>query len=214
MSPREKTRASRTRRKTDQQRLAAGAPRKRGRRGIEAAQAVPRSSRTAVHVAGLGPARDLLRGMRQSAWQAAFVRARRARSGTGKDSRRFFDPKRYPLCSSITAAAVAAARTPAWSINTTWHLVEDIERRREHLGIDAGWYSGGSWGSTLRSRMRRLIRSASRVVLRGIFLCGEKRSVVLPGRRERAVPRALGTVPRSEFLPRERSTWSRPTTVA
>ncbi|MEV5570928.1 prolyl aminopeptidase [Spirillospora sp. NPDC052269] len=35
------------------------------------------------------------------------------------------------------------------SANTTQHLVADIERLREHLGIDRWTVLGGSWGSTL-----------------------------------------------------------------
>ena len=33
--------------------------------------------------------------------------------------------------------------------NTTWHLVADMERLREHLGIERWQVFGGSWGSTL-----------------------------------------------------------------
>jgi proline iminopeptidase len=35
------------------------------------------------------------------------------------------------------------------SLNTTWHLVEDMERLREHLGVDRWLLNGGSWGVTL-----------------------------------------------------------------
>ncbi|WP_231123746.1 alpha/beta fold hydrolase [Nocardioides sambongensis] len=35
------------------------------------------------------------------------------------------------------------------SVNTTAHLVADIERLREHLGVDAWIVNGVSWGSTL-----------------------------------------------------------------
>lgn len=35
------------------------------------------------------------------------------------------------------------------SVNTTAHLVADMERLREHLGIDRWLLYGGSWGSTL-----------------------------------------------------------------
>ena len=43
------------------------------------------------------------------------------------------------------------AGDPAVSLeaNTTWHLVADIERLREHLGIERWQVFGGSWGSTL-----------------------------------------------------------------
>lgn len=33
--------------------------------------------------------------------------------------------------------------------NTTWHLVADMERLREHLGVDRWLLHGFSWGSTL-----------------------------------------------------------------
>ena len=33
--------------------------------------------------------------------------------------------------------------------NTTWHLVADMERLREHLGISRWLVCGGSWGSAL-----------------------------------------------------------------
>ena len=33
--------------------------------------------------------------------------------------------------------------------NTTWHLVADIEKLREHLGINKWVIFGGSWGSAL-----------------------------------------------------------------
>jgi proline iminopeptidase len=35
------------------------------------------------------------------------------------------------------------------STNTTAHLVADVERLREHLGVDRWLVRGGSWGSTL-----------------------------------------------------------------
>ncbi|MCG7320990.1 alpha/beta fold hydrolase [Arsenicicoccus bolidensis] len=35
------------------------------------------------------------------------------------------------------------------SVNTTAHLIADVERLREHLGIDAWIVNGASWGSTL-----------------------------------------------------------------
>ena len=55
--------------------------------------------------------------------------------------------------------------------NTTWDLIDDIERLREHLGIERWCVFGGSWGSTLA--LAYAIRHPERVeslVLRGIFL--------------------------------------------
>jgi proline iminopeptidase len=44
-----------------------------------------------------------------------------------------------------------SARDPATdlSVNTTAHLVADLERLRTHLGIERGWCSAGRGGSTL-----------------------------------------------------------------
>jgi proline iminopeptidase len=59
--------------------------------------------------------------------------------------------------------------------NTTWHLIEDIEKLRNHLGIESWQVFGGSWGSTLS--LAYAITHPDRVrqlVLRGIFLCRPK----------------------------------------
>ena len=55
--------------------------------------------------------------------------------------------------------------------NTTWDLVADVEKLREHLGIDRWVVFGGSWGSTLalayaESHPNRV----GALILRGIFL--------------------------------------------
>ena len=44
-----------------------------------------------------------------------------------------------------------AAPSTALVTNTTAHLVGDIERLREHLGIERWLVWGGSWGVTLAS---------------------------------------------------------------
>jgi proline iminopeptidase len=55
--------------------------------------------------------------------------------------------------------------------NTTWDLVADIERLREHLGIDRWVVFGGSWGSTLAlAYAQKHPRRVVALVLRGIFL--------------------------------------------
>nr|WP_269128855.1 prolyl aminopeptidase [Nonomuraea sp. K271] len=55
--------------------------------------------------------------------------------------------------------------------NTTWHLVADIERLRELLGIERWLVFGGSWGSTLAlAYARRHPGRVSELVLRGIYL--------------------------------------------
>src|ERR1700728_5365912 len=55
--------------------------------------------------------------------------------------------------------------------NTTWHLVEDMERLREHLGIERWLVFGGSWGSTLALAYAETYpERVTELVLRGIFL--------------------------------------------
>ncbi|ABA22604.1 prolyl aminopeptidase, Serine peptidase, MEROPS family S33 [Trichormus variabilis ATCC 29413] len=59
--------------------------------------------------------------------------------------------------------------------NTTWDLVSDIEKLREHLGIEKWVVFGGSWGSTLslaysQTHPERCLG----LILRGIFLLRQK----------------------------------------
>lgn len=66
-----------------------------------------------------------------------------------------------------------AKSTPFGSLerNTTWDLVADIERLREHLGIDRWVVLGGSWGSTLALAYAETHpRSCRALVVSGIFL--------------------------------------------
>ncbi|MBL3685992.1 prolyl aminopeptidase [Leucobacter zeae] len=95
--------------------------------------------------------------------------------GCGPDQRRFFDPERYRIvlldqrgCGRSTPHA--SAPDADLSTNTTWHLVADIERLREHLGIDRWLVFGGSWGSTLSLAYAQThAERVTELVLRGIF---------------------------------------------
>jgi proline iminopeptidase len=75
-------------------------------------------------------------------------------SGSSPRRRRLFDPDRYLIiqfdqrgCGRSTPSA-ADPRTDM-SVNTTHHLIADIERLREHLGVRKWLVLGGSWGVTL-----------------------------------------------------------------
>ena len=75
-------------------------------------------------------------------------------SGCSPDSRRAFDPARYRVVlfdqrNSGRSTPSAAEPEGDLSANTTPHLVADIERLREHLGIERWLVRGGSWGVTL-----------------------------------------------------------------
>lgn len=55
--------------------------------------------------------------------------------------------------------------------NTTWDLVSDIEKLREHLKIDKWVVFGGSWGSTLALAYAETHTARVKaLILRGIFL--------------------------------------------
>lgn len=92
-------------------------------------------------------------------------------AGTSPDHRRFFNPKKYRIV--LFDQRGCGKSTPHASLeeNTTWDLVADIERIREHLKIDQWHVFGGSWGSTLA--LSYAITHPSKVsalILRGIFL--------------------------------------------
>ena len=64
------------------------------------------------------------------------------------------DPARYRVVlfdQRGSGRSTPHASDPAadMGVNTTWHLVADMEALREHLGIERWLLSGGSWGSTL-----------------------------------------------------------------
>ncbi|HEX8185060.1 MAG TPA: prolyl aminopeptidase [Blastocatellia bacterium] len=96
-------------------------------------------------------------------------------SGINPDYRRFFDPAAYRIV--LFDQRGAGKSTPHASLeeNTTWDLVADIERLREHLGIESWMVFGGSWGSTLALAYAQTHPVRVRaMVLRGIFLCRPK----------------------------------------
>jgi len=86
--------------------------------------------------------------------------------------RRFFDPERYRLILFDQRGAGRSAPHAGLHDNTTWRLVDDIERLRQHFGIEQWLVFGGSWGSTLALAYAETHpERVSALVLRGIFLC-------------------------------------------
>jgi len=86
-------------------------------------------------------------------------------------NRRVFDPDHYRII--LFDQRGCGRSTPHGSLkaNTTWDLVDDLERIRKHLGIERWLLFGGSWGSTLAVAYAE--QNAPRVlgmVLRGVFL--------------------------------------------
>lgn len=91
-------------------------------------------------------------------------------AGCSPYMRRFFDPKHYRVV--LFDQRGAGKSTPSGSLeeNTTWDLVDDIERIRKHLGIEAWMVFGGSWGSTLGLLYAQAYpERVTSLVLRGVF---------------------------------------------
>ena len=86
--------------------------------------------------------------------QAALVVHGGPGSGCGPGSRRYFDPDRYLVVQFDQrgcghSAPKASDPSTDMSVNTTQHLISDMELLREHLEIERWLLYGGSWGSTL-----------------------------------------------------------------
>lgn len=91
--------------------------------------------------------------------------------GCSPAMRRYFDPGKFRIILFDQRGCGRSRPHATVEANTTWHLVGDIERIRECLGIDTWCVFGGSWGATLAliyaqthpDRVRHL-------ALRGVFL--------------------------------------------
>ena len=96
--------------------------------------------------------------------------------GISPDHRRLFDPDRYDLLLFDQRGCGRSTPHAALEANTTWHLVADIERLRELMGVDQWLVFGGSWGSALALAYAQSHPShVSELILRGIFtLCQQE----------------------------------------
>ncbi len=74
-------------------------------------------------------------------------------SSSRPSSRRYFDPARYRIVlmdqRGCGRSIPQVAKADDLAVNTTSHLIADIERLREHLQIDRWEVLGVSWGTTL-----------------------------------------------------------------
>ena len=89
--------------------------------------------------------------------------------------RRFFDPTRWRMVLFDQRGCGRSRPNASLEDNTTWALIEDIEKLRERLGVEKWCVFGGSWGSTLA--LAYAITHPERVeslVLRGVFLLTER----------------------------------------
>lgn len=91
--------------------------------------------------------------------------------GCSPAMRRYFDPNHYRIILFDQRGCGRSRPHASVKDNTTWDLVDDIERIRETFEIDEWIVFGGSWGATLALIYAiRHPRSVSHLVLRGVFL--------------------------------------------
>ena len=91
--------------------------------------------------------------------------------GCSPAMRRYFDPAHYRIILFDQRGCGRSRPHASVTANTTWHLVADIERIREALGIDRWIVFGGSWGATLALVYGETHPDrAVHLVLRGVFL--------------------------------------------
>jgi proline iminopeptidase len=89
--------------------------------------------------------------------------------------RQYFDPAKWRIVLFDQRGCGKSIPNAELRENTTWHLVEDIEKLRSHLGIGQWVVFGGSWGSTLslaysQTHPERCLG----LILRGIFMLRSK----------------------------------------
>ena len=89
--------------------------------------------------------------------------------------RQFFDPQKWRVILFDQRGAGQSLPFAELKENTTWDLVEDMEKIRKHYSIDKWALFGGSWGSTLSLTYAQTHpENCLGLVIRGIFLLRKK----------------------------------------
>lgn len=89
--------------------------------------------------------------------------------------RQYFNPEKWRL--TLIDQRGCGKSTPFAELeeNTTWDLVDDIEKVREKLGVEKWVVFGGSWGSTLSLAYAQTYpQQVKGLILRGIFMLRKK----------------------------------------
>ena len=91
--------------------------------------------------------------------------------GCNDTMRRYHDPAHYRIILLDQRGSGRSTPHASLDANTTWHLVADMERLREHLAVEHWQLCGGSWGSTLALGYAETHpERVTALILRGIFL--------------------------------------------
>ena len=89
--------------------------------------------------------------------------------------RQYFDPEKWRLIMFDQRGCGQSKPHAELQENTTWYLVNDIEKLREHLNIKQWVVFGGSWGSTLSLAYSQTHPDRCKgLILRGIFMLRQK----------------------------------------
>jgi proline iminopeptidase len=90
--------------------------------------------------------------------------------GLSPDYRRLFDPNLYDVVLFDQRGCGRSTPHAGLEANTTWHLVADIERLRELMGVEKWLLFGGSWGSTLALAYAETHpHRVSELIIRGVY---------------------------------------------
>jgi proline iminopeptidase len=90
--------------------------------------------------------------------------------GFSAKHRQLFDPRLYDVLLFDQRGCGKSTPNASLENNTTWHLVADIERLRQMVGVDRWLVFGGSWGSTLALAYAEAYpHHVSELVVRGIY---------------------------------------------
>jgi len=90
--------------------------------------------------------------------------------GISPTHRRLFDPEKYDILLFDQRGCGKSMPHAELEANTTWHLVADMERLREMMGVEKWQVFGGSWGSTLALAYAETHpHRVSELILRGVY---------------------------------------------
>ena len=85
--------------------------------------------------------------------------------------RQYFDPQQWRIVMFDQRGCGQSTPYAELKENTTWDLVSDIEKLRQHLDIEKWVVFGGSWGSTLALTYSQTHPDSCKgLILRGIFM--------------------------------------------
>jgi proline iminopeptidase len=83
---------------------------------------------------------------------------------------RYFNPGKFHIVLHDQRGSGKSRPYAELKENTTWHLVEDIEKLRKHLDLGKVILFGGSWGSTLALAYAETYpQHVNGIIMRGVF---------------------------------------------